>query len=217
MDHAKRENILNSAARLFARLGFKKCSIDEIARAAGVAKGTIYLACDSKTDLFYQAVHKELRRWLGEMSQMIDPRTPADELLEQVARAGLAYLDSRPLVRDLLLGLYNGQFPGWADRFDTLRALGQANVAEILELGIKQGLFRADLDTDETATVLQDLHLSGHLFYARAERSNPELLERRLVAGMQLVLNGLRARPDAADGAGSSDSAERDPATQGGR
>ena len=63
MDHAKRETILESATRLFARLGFKKCSIDEIARAAGVAKGTIYLACDSKTDLFYQG--KDLLPSLG--------------------------------------------------------------------------------------------------------------------------------------------------------
>lgn len=194
MDYAKRETILESAARLFARLGFKKCSIDEIARAAGVAKGTVYLACDSKTDLFYQAVHKELRRWLSEISQMIDPRVPADELLERAARAGVAYLDSRPLVRDLLLGLYHGQFPGWADRFDSLRALGHANIAEILRLGVRQGIFHRELDVDETATVLQDMHLSGHMFHARSECVDQAILERRLAAGLGLVLNGLRVR-----------------------
>jgi AcrR family transcriptional regulator len=44
MELAKKECILVEAARAFARFGFKKTSVDEIAKAAGVAKGTIYLA-----------------------------------------------------------------------------------------------------------------------------------------------------------------------------
>ena len=59
MERAKKDCILDSAAKAFARLGFKKASIDAIARAARVAKGTVYLACESKEDLFFQAVHRD--------------------------------------------------------------------------------------------------------------------------------------------------------------
>ncbi len=43
MDAAKKDCILLQAARAFARFGFKKASIDDIAREAGVGKGTVYL------------------------------------------------------------------------------------------------------------------------------------------------------------------------------
>src|ERR1700749_3059887 len=59
----KKECILSAATRLFARFGFKKTSVDQIAKDAGVAKGTVYLAADTKEDLFYQAVHRELRAY----------------------------------------------------------------------------------------------------------------------------------------------------------
>jgi len=48
VEQAKKDCILLEAARAFARFGFKKASIDEIAKEAGVGKGTVYLAAESK-------------------------------------------------------------------------------------------------------------------------------------------------------------------------
>ena len=83
MDRAKRECIVVAACKAFARFGFKKASVDEIAKRAGVAKGTVYLAAESKEDLFYQVLHRELRAWIAECSSMIDPRKPADQLISE--------------------------------------------------------------------------------------------------------------------------------------
>ena len=47
----RRNQILDAAARLFARKGYKGATIREIAREAGVAEGTIYNYFDSKHDL----------------------------------------------------------------------------------------------------------------------------------------------------------------------
>src|SRR2546423_8729946 len=99
MEQSKKECILQAAARAFARFGFKRASVEEIARDAGVAKGTVYLACDSKEDLFYQAVHREVRSWMAETSRAIDPWVPADELLGVVSQVGPDYLQNHPLVR----------------------------------------------------------------------------------------------------------------------
>ena len=78
METEKWEQILAEAAKSFARFGFKKTSMEEVARAAGVAKGTVYLGCESKRDLFYQVLLRELRRWDAELARTIDPRVPAD-------------------------------------------------------------------------------------------------------------------------------------------
>src|SRR5205085_1925032 len=104
-----------------------KTSVDEIARDAGVAKGTVYLACDGKEDLFYQALLRETRSWLAHTARLIDPRTAADELLATVSMAAAEALPRYPLTRDLFLGRYHGLLPTWAPRFDELRALGRTN------------------------------------------------------------------------------------------
>lgn len=190
MEQAKKEGILQAACRAFAQFGFKKASVDEIAREAGVAKGTVYLACDSKEDLFYQAVHREVRQLVAELSRIIDPRVRADELLQRLAFATVMYLDARPLVRDLLSGLCDGVMPSWADRFDELRELGHGHVVEVLRLGVKQGIFRKDLDIEETASLLQDLHVMNMQYRGRGKFS-PEQLAKRSQAGFALILNGI--------------------------
>jgi AcrR family transcriptional regulator len=48
----KREAILQAALELFGRYGYRRTSIDDIARQAGVAKGTVYLYVESKEALF---------------------------------------------------------------------------------------------------------------------------------------------------------------------
>lgn len=193
MDQAKRDCILQAATKAFSRWGFRKASVDEIAKDAGVAKGTVYLACESKEDLFYQSLHRELREYIADCAKGIDPRQPADSLLEQLVRASLGYLQSRPLVRDLFLGNVQQALPEWRDRFMELRALGRANVEELLRLGIKQGRFRKNLDVENVAMLLQDLHLAAHLFHGQELEAHPERLEARLRAGLNLVLDGLRS------------------------
>lgn len=194
LDPRKKERILEAAGRAFAHLGFRKASIDQIARAAGVAKGTVYLACENKEELFYQTLHRDLRAWLANVAKQIDPRIPADELLTQVAVSSLVYLDSHPLVRDLIAGLHDGTLPAWTERFEELRALSHANVVEILELGVRQGQFREDLDCEETARILQDLQLGGYMVSRRTEGIDPMERARRMRVALDLILNGLRAR-----------------------
>ena len=190
MDQAKKESILVEAARAFARRGFKKASVDDIAKAAGVAKGTIYLACESKEDLFYQALHREVRHWVAEVSKLIDPRQPADQLLAVMAFRGFQNLDESPLVRDLLFGKTRELLPMWSDRFDELRGLGTRNVIEVLKLGIRQRVFRDDLDVDRLGIILQDMQIASYLFHG-GRRSQEEMLD-LYGAGLTLVLDGLR-------------------------
>lgn len=189
MEQAKRDCILLEAARAFARFGFKKTSIDEVARAAGVAKGTVYLACESKEDLFYQVLHREIRDWSAETAKLIDPRIPADQLLAMMSEQGIAYLESRPLVRDLLFGRLDESLPQFGDRLDALRRIGTSNVVEVLKLGIEQKRFRQDLDVDTIASLLLDLQIAAYLFHDRGPDREERLKKRRAVA-LDLILRG---------------------------
>src|SRR5262249_55894182 len=152
-----------------------------------VAKGTVYLYCASKEDLFFQAVHHELRQWIDGLSKKIDPRRPANELMVDVAASNLDFVEKHPLVRDLLFGMHHGLLPEWADRFEDLRTLGQKHVVEILELGIRQGVFAKDLDVKPTARILQEMQIAGTLLGSRTNAS-PAEVRRQQRAAVRLVM-----------------------------
>lgn len=58
-DSAKRHQIMDGARRVFMDLGFDGASMNEIARAAGVSKGTLYVYFNDKNSLFEAIVEKE--------------------------------------------------------------------------------------------------------------------------------------------------------------
>src|ERR1700755_1354622 len=58
-DSAKRRQIIEGARKVFMDLGFDGASMGEIARAAGVSKGTLYVYFDDKSRLFEASVEEE--------------------------------------------------------------------------------------------------------------------------------------------------------------
>lgn len=191
MDDDKKERILTEATGVFERFGYRKASVDDIAQAAGVAKGTVYLMCKSKEDLFFQVLNREIRLWMGAVSLAIDPRKSADELLPLLSERSFEQMKSRPLVRELLHGKVAGYLPHSGEALERLRGMTLSNIMELLRLGVSQGVFRPGVDTLEVAQVVRDIPIATYLFYSD---DSPEAVKRRRDRGVDLVLNGLRAR-----------------------
>jgi TetR/AcrR family fatty acid metabolism transcriptional regulator len=185
--------VLESARRCFTRYGFKKTSMDNVAREARVAKGTVYLYCANKQDLFYRAVEHELHAWSAELRTVIDPARPADEILTELGRRDAAFVESHPLVADLLSGLVDGELPEFRDRFAVLRKRSLEHIATVLELGIEQGVFAEDLDVRATARILREMQLAGSLLRYRSELPVSEV-RRQQRAALRLVMKGLERR-----------------------
>lgn len=100
----KRLLIVAAAARLFARQGYRKTSIDQVAREAGVAKGTVYLYVQNKAELMLQAVVEEKRRALEGLRDLMGPAMPARERLKAWLVAVFEQTARLPLVTRLLTG-----------------------------------------------------------------------------------------------------------------
>ena len=192
MDQEKKECILTAAIAAFTRFGFKKASVDEIARDAGVAKGTVYLAAENKEDLFFQALHREVREWVAADSRLIDPRTPADELLAMLGWKAMNEIESKPLIWALLAGEHTRLLPQWSERLDELRGLCAKNIVEVLQLGIRQGRFRKDIDVEAVSDILLDLQITTLLFHNRKSPDLAERIQRRGQAALDLIFQGLR-------------------------
>ena len=81
-DPAKRAQILEGAGRVISRMGYDAASVNDIAREAGVSKGTIYVYFSGKEDLF-EALMEEVRENLFRAleAELDRPGTLKDRLL----------------------------------------------------------------------------------------------------------------------------------------
>jgi AcrR family transcriptional regulator len=78
--------------------------MDEVAREAGVAKGTVYLYFKNKSELLLHAVGEEKRRYLDEMLSIFDESASPRERLKRWIRLALVLGATMPLTSRLLSG-----------------------------------------------------------------------------------------------------------------
>jgi AcrR family transcriptional regulator len=78
---SRRAAILDAALRVFGQYGYRRASMDDIAREAGIGKGTIYLSFAGKEEVF-QALSRRLaqRMLAGAEAARHRPGTTADKL-----------------------------------------------------------------------------------------------------------------------------------------
>lgn len=78
-----REIIVRTAQKLFARFGFNKTSMDEIARVSRKAKGSLYYHFSSKEDLFREVVQKEIDEIKKQLEPILYEDLEADQKLKK--------------------------------------------------------------------------------------------------------------------------------------
>lgn len=92
------ERILDAAADLVLRWGYDKTTIDDVARRAGVAKGTIYLHWSSREDLFAALLRRDRAAMVGAVRRQLD-EDPASANLPGLLACLVRELLRRPLLR----------------------------------------------------------------------------------------------------------------------
>lgn len=90
---ARVDQIADAALRLFARYGYKRSSMDDIAREAGLAKATLYLHFKGKDDVFRAMLDLLGRRVEARCREVVATEGPFPERLAALLQAhhGLAY------------------------------------------------------------------------------------------------------------------------------
>jgi len=81
-----RKKILDSARAVFFEEGFERANLDEVARRAGLAKGTIYRHFDSKAELYVEVLVQNADTFLERMQRVVDPKDSAAEQIRRLAR-----------------------------------------------------------------------------------------------------------------------------------
>jgi AcrR family transcriptional regulator len=88
-DSAKRRQIIAGASAVFRALGYDAASMGEIAKAAGVSKGTLYVYFKDKDELFQAIVEKEC---VFQAEGVFDLDVASPDIAGELTRLGIAYV-----------------------------------------------------------------------------------------------------------------------------
>ena len=151
--------ILEAARKVFAKKGFHDATVDDVANAAGLAKGTVYLYYRSKQDVYLAALKFGIGQMYSALVEEVNKVATTEAKLKALIAAKLAYFDEN---RDFFKIYYSelGRIPthpaGIDSEFKALY-LEQARLVEsILKEGIRKKAIRS-LRTEQTAFAISDI------------------------------------------------------------
>jgi AcrR family transcriptional regulator len=145
----KEREILDAAARVFARYGFRKTTMGDIVREAGVARATVYKHFGSKEAIFIAALHREYREMLEAVRRSVAQGGTARQ---QLRAALLTHLDE---VRRKRIAL-QVTLDAWADIMSRWKEHSQGMLADAIE--IYGGILAEGVRRGEIA--VQDIELT---------------------------------------------------------
>ena len=189
---ARRREVLDIAARLFHERGYQGTSMDEIADAVGLTKGSLYHHFSSKTDIL-AAIYEEAADFVVEHTTRHDDGTPPDEII-------------RSLVHDILVLITEHRYHvtvyyqemrwvrEWLPRREAARIEGKVRryleyVETVVERGIADGTF-ARVDSRVAAYALIGMASWAYQWYDPAGRVGLEEVADTFAG---IYLDGLRS------------------------
>jgi TetR/AcrR family fatty acid metabolism transcriptional regulator len=189
----KRDRILRAAINVFAKNGFYATRVSEIAKAAGVADGTIYLYFKNKDDVLITIFEDGIQRLLAILREVAATDEPFDQRIKRIIELQLGLLEEqRDLAEVITVNLRQSSTllkqyaaPLFMEYIDV--------IAGLVREGQKQGAFRKDVNARVVARSLFGALDAILLTWALGE-ADPASLRKAASHCASLFLEGLQVR-----------------------
>jgi AcrR family transcriptional regulator len=185
----QKQHIIKTAGELFFRLGIRSVSIDDICREMGMSKKTFYVYFESKDALIEQMLQANLAYIEGKMKEILelnDFRQIVKRFLKRQAEEKNDVRRVPQLVYDLKK-YYPRQFAEFQQQCFELH---QHYIEQYLELGISQGLVRANLIIKITALIFARIYSSAIRDFEELEAQNHNMHQLGY-ATMDILVRGI--------------------------
>ncbi|MEZ0065785.1 AcrR family transcriptional regulator [Streptacidiphilus sp. MAP12-20] len=189
---ARRQEILDTAAEVFAEQGYNATTVRKIADQAGMLAGSLYYHFDSKESMLEEILTAFLSElWTGYdavLESELDPR----ETLEALVTESFREIDRHRAA----VAIYQKESkqlapqPRFAFLAESQQKFEKAWL-RTLERGVADGVFRADLDIRLTYRFVRDTVWVAASWYRPGGRHSPEEIARQYLT---MVLDGIAER-----------------------
>jgi AcrR family transcriptional regulator len=153
---ARPQELLAAALALFVERGFASTRLEDVARRAGVSKGTLYLYYANKEELFKAVVRDTIVPVIGDAEDIVAGfEGHSADLLRDILQGWWERIGDTPASGIVKLVMAEaGNFPDLARFYqEEVIARGTRMIASVLQRGIARGEFRT-LDVNLTTQVL---------------------------------------------------------------
>ncbi len=137
----RRQEIVRAAVKVFGRHGFEAARAEDIAHAAKIAKGTLYLYFRSKEALYSAAIAHAVHELQAEAAERIGAATSFREKLAAAIAVRLHFWTEHEALYRLLLTL--GREPRHRRQTNDLLRSGQQHFLSLFDEGVSQGKIKA--------------------------------------------------------------------------
>jgi AcrR family transcriptional regulator len=198
---ARPDEILDAALKVFTEKGFAAARVEDVAKAAGLSKGAVYLYFDSKEALFEALVRRFAEHVAANAAKRFLTLAEADP--ETAIRGGLRFLMG--MMSDPAVSAAPRLVIAEAQRFPAIAALyhrevvsiGRRAIEALLARGVERGVFRAVPAEAAKRCVMGPM--LAHLFLTQIfvdpnDPTPPPDPEATADAVADILLNGLRPR-----------------------
>lgn len=193
--------ILRAARRQFLERGFKKVTMEGIAREARFSKGTIYLYFKSKEEIYAHVLLTDIEKFNEKMRELRETEAPAAEMLARFAEAYVDFfLSDRELFRILMNFMLQTVPFNFSEeiKHDLIAATNQTIkvIEEIFKQGLSSGEFACTNDLKKSRNAVWGLLngiISLHVFTGK-ESTREERIRSNVREGMKILIEGFRRK-----------------------
>ncbi len=191
----KRAHMLHIAAQHFGAKGYKDTNMDQLAQAAGVSKGLLFVYFKNKRELFEAVLNEQLANWDRQTARALATGgvLSAWDELRQLFCSSFDYIAANPLLPKLFEADPAVMLDGVDSKMDQYILRFRRQLFEVLCKGVAAGEFRANLDLQRTAVFIhhvQQAHIQTLFNTGSYDRRDVEVsldLIRHAIVGVDSI------------------------------
>ncbi len=154
-NNTPKERLIAAATTSFRRFGYRRTTVEDITKAAGTGKGSLYLHFESKKEAYLAVVESRLEEFISQAAAALQTHESVPLRLRALVEITARHYGGDDILRASLFGdglLVDEQIARLAARLQRQRI--RALLADVLRTGQQEGSVRATLDINSAAAVL---------------------------------------------------------------
>lgn len=185
----KTDEIYRASLKLFAHYGYRKTTIDDVAREVGMTRSNLYFYVPSKRDLYEKTVSRAFLEWQGDVADAVAKEEDVVEKFRVMALKSIEYLQHHEELRSLFIkdpGIFS--LSPKDDRFYGINLGAIHLIEDILREGIEQGRFHI-VDVEHTSQLFFSIYV---MFLIKTYVKSEGISAMRMYEqGLEIILRGL--------------------------
>lgn len=188
-----REAILDAADDFLARFGYRKMTIDDLAQAVGIGKGSVYLHFSSKEEIALSQVDRIIERLKAELEIIAAKKiSPEDRIRQMLLKRVLHRFDSVQHYTQSLNDILSAIRPKLLARRKTYFDEEAEIFAAVIKEGQKAKIFGGENSLETAATLLLATNSLLPFSLTTRELGERDFIEKQTARIADLLLKGLK-------------------------